>query len=67
MWPSPWQASQVTPFSLCLLICQSATMPGVMFSWQVTHSWADVAAQKNRTAKTGINTLCIVHNLRMIV
>ncbi len=34
---SPWHTSQPTPTSLCRLVSQSATSPGVIPLWQSTH------------------------------
>src|SRR5690242_9526033 len=40
VWPSPWQSAQMTSFSQWRLMLQSATTPGVIFSWQGTQDRA---------------------------
>ncbi len=50
---SPWQIVHSTPAPLCLLSCQSATMPGEVFLWQSMQVLACApAARKVRAAAT---------------
>ena len=62
VWSSPWQTEQSTSFWLCLLSCQSETMPGVTVLWQFTQTWAEAKeAAQRRTLRHAIIRVSMEH------